>query len=293
MNKTIVSIIIAFVLGFVSNRIFSNRKNEVSEKDPIIEKCERLSEAQSNLLSISKNDYLEYLKIKDLKQKYEKADELLGKIMLLFLADMGFRAQKSEPIELPTAPQAASEVPLVNSVINEANTTVEKKSSNLTDRSAFIRSLGNEKRIVDALDAVIIENPKIEVAQGNVPNRQQIKLLEGRYVGTVSFLEAKRGSLSVVWDLNPDYSKKGLSGTFSLSIHGPGTNSESNGRGDIDNIVSLAQDRNGFLVNGCGGSCYFQLYYNNRSDQFYGNYYEYPKGTTSKAERTGIVKLTR
>lgn len=50
-------------------------------------------------------------------------------------------------------------------------------------------------------------------------------------------------------------------------------------KGDIDNIVSFAEDRDGFLVNGCGDRCYLQLYYNSRADQFYGNYYEIIKGS--------------
>ncbi len=291
MNKTLISLFIAFLIGFGSSRIFSGRLDVDKEKDAANAKCEDLTEAKSSLLSISKKDYLEYLQIKDLKQKYEKADELLGKIMLLFLADVGFRAQKSTPIEVVEAAPQTPAIAASSEVTPSA--PVEKKSTNLNDKGAVIRSMGSEKRIIDALENVIIENPKLEAAQGNVPNRQQVKLLEGRYVGTVSFLDSKRGSLSVVWDLAPDYSKKGLSGTFNLSIHGPGTNSESSGRGDIDSVVSLAQDPNGFIVNGCGGSCYMQLYYNNRSEQFYGNYYEVPKDTQSKAQRVGIVKLGR
>jgi len=293
MSKTLISILIAFALGFASHRIFSNQEESSKDKEAIA-KCESLNEAKSNLISLSQNDYLEYIKIKDLKQKYEKADELLGKIMLLFLADVGFRLQKSEPVEVAAAPVPSATAQVVVAASNaESSAPADKRPTNLTNRGASIRSLGTEKRILDALDVVIIENPKLEAAKGITPNRRQTKLLEGRYVGTVSFLDGKRASLSVVWDLNPDYSKRGLSGTFSLSIHGPGQNSESNGRGDIDSIVSLAEDPNGFLVNGCGDRCYLQLYYNSRSDQFYGNYYEAPKGTQSKAERLGIIKLSR
>lgn len=291
MNKILISLAVAFSLGFVSSRIFSGKKESDHGKETV--QCAELNEAKANLMSISQNEYLEYIKIKDLKQKYEKADELLGKIMLLFLADVGFRVQKSEPVEIAT-PASEMQAPVVaNQPMTQTPATEDKKPTNLTDRSAFIRSLGNEKRIVDALENVVIENPKLEAAKGTTPSRRQIKLLEGRYVGTVSFFDTKRGSLSVIWDLVPDYSKKGLSGTFTLSIHGPGTNSESSGRGDIDSIVSLAQDPNGVIVNGCGGSCYMQLYYNTRSEQFYGNYYEVPKGTQGKAERVGIVKLGR
>ena len=45
------------------------------------EKCTDLVDAKTNLISLSQNEYLEYTKIKDLKLKYEKADELLQVIV--------------------------------------------------------------------------------------------------------------------------------------------------------------------------------------------------------------------
>lgn len=299
MNKILTSVLVAFALGFFSNRLVSNRAAIEQKKALPADKCTELADAKTNLISLSQNEYLEYTQIKDLKQKYEKADELLGKVMLLFLADVGFRVHKNAPLEsvvtkaeaLP--PQVPAESIVKSAELIKPSLVESKNPSVLAGRSSLIKNLGAEKQILQVLDEAIIENPKIAAAQGGSPSPKQAKLLEGRYIGTVKFLDSKRENLSVIWDLTPDYSKNTLHGTFNLSIHGPGQNSESNGRGDIDNIVSLAEDRDGFLVNGCGDRCYLQLYYNSRADQFYGNYYEIIKGSQSKSARLGVVELRK
>lgn len=300
MNKTFPAILIAFASGFFINRLISNRMVLDQEKVLPNEKCTDLVDAKTNLISLSQNEYLEYTKIKDLKLKYEKADELLGKVMLLFLADVGFRLQhntppeyvvtKSEvlPLQVSTESVIKPETEAVNHTLSDSKAAIA-----LAGRSTQIKNLGTERQILQVLDEAIIENPKMEAAKGVSLSSRQARIIEGRYMGTVKFLDGKREKLSVIWDLAPDYSKNNLSGTFNLSIHGPGQNSESNGRGDIDNIVSLAEDREGFLVNGCGDRCYLQLYYNSRADQFYGNYYELLKGSQSKSARLGIVELRK
>lgn len=297
MNKILISAIVAFIVGFLSNRFF-NSQPSINSKEPTVQ-CSDLNVAKSNLISISQNEYIEYTKIKDLKQKYEKADELLGKIMLLFLADVGFKVKKDVSVEQVVAtPAAVSSSPNPTPVNNNLSETavvpsVPQNNPGLVGKSSLIKSLQTEKQIRDELNKAIIENPKMEIAKGEAPTQRQARILEGRYTGTIKFLDGKRQNLSVTWDLIPDYSKSGLSGTFNLNIHGPGTDSESSGRGNIDNIVGLAEDKDGFLVSGCGDQCYLQLYYNVPSDQFFGNYYESAKGTSSKPQRSGLVELKK
>lgn len=289
MYKFLFSTFLAFILGFFSSRHFTTPAVVIEHE------CEDLNAAKENLVAISKKDYLEYAKIKDLKQKYEKADELLGKIFLLFLADVGFKAQHNDIFVEPkmlSAEVAASKAnePIPVAVIPEKPSHTNR---NLARRSSQIRNIRNERQIRDVLDHSIIESPKVELANGNIPLRRQMKNLEGRYVGVIRFFDQKRENLDVMWELLPDYSKSGLSGTFNLNIHGPGTSSDSKGSGNIDNIISLAEDPDGFLVSGCGGSCFLQLYYNSVANQFYGNYYESTKGSPAKPERKGLVELKR
>jgi hypothetical protein len=95
MNKKILVVLGVFIAGFLSSRMMTSHAPVENSAQ-----CENLSEAKNDLISISQNEYLEYTQIKDLKQKYEKADELLGKVMLLFLADIGFKATKMSTNEM-------------------------------------------------------------------------------------------------------------------------------------------------------------------------------------------------
>lgn len=119
----------------------------------------------------------------------------------------------------------------------------------------------------------------------------QRRLLEGKYFGAVKFLDPKREGARVIWDLTPDYAKPELAGTFKLNIQGPGVDSEGVSRGTLDSIVSLAEDKDGFLITACGGNCYLQLYYNRPADQFFGNYYE--SKDSKNFSRTGYVELKK
>lgn len=238
MNKILISAIIAFVVGFFSARSFDTQISSTSKEQTA--QCSDLNAAKSNLISISQNEYFEYTKIKDLKQKYENADELLGKIMLLFLADVGFKVKQEASVEqVVSVPAAGSSSPptamLVNNNSNETAVAASLPQSHpsLIGKSSIIKSLQTEKQIRDELDKAVIENPKIEIAKGESPSQKQTRILEGRYSGTVKFFDTKRQSLNVMWELIPDYSKSDLSGTFNLNVHGPGTDSESSGRGRI------------------------------------------------------------
>ncbi|KYG64019.1 hypothetical protein AZI86_14525 [Bdellovibrio bacteriovorus] len=292
MTKILVPITIAFVVGFLSHRFLTGP--QVVSIPTVDAKCEDLSRAKSNLVALSQSEYLEYTKIKDLKEKYEKADELLGKVMLLFLADVGFKTIKSAAPELATSasPSPATTPPSVSTEKLVPEPAPSKPPINRAGRGGRIHYLNDERSIQEVLANTIIEDPKVSLAQGSALTRRQIRLLAGRYTGAVKFLDRKRGDLSVVWELSPDYSKRDFSGTFFLSIHGPGVNSDSRGRGNIDNIATLADDKEGFLVSACGDRCYLQLYYNSPSDQFYGNYYETAEGT-KKSVRSGTVELRK
>lgn len=183
MTKIIIPLSIAFAAGFFANHILG--PTSISQEPPIVDaKCEDLSHAKSDLISLSQREYLEYAQIKDLKQKYEKADELLGKVMLLFLADVGFKAVKTAPPEYSASAELPpSQAPTPRTIENLANENpvplpVPQGAETLAGRSDLIRTLSNERRIQDVLSNSIIDDPKVKAAQGGTPSRRQIRLLE-------------------------------------------------------------------------------------------------------------------
>lgn len=57
---------------------------------------EELLPLQAGWAAITEAELQEYAELKDQKSKYEKADEILSKIMVLFLADLGLRMKNRE-----------------------------------------------------------------------------------------------------------------------------------------------------------------------------------------------------
>ena len=94
----IVAVAIAFLSGY---RMGLDKK--IAEKIPGL---------GGEFAQISQRELQEYMQLKDDKAKYEKANEILGRVMMLFIADMGLRvgnpdlnildeAQSSRPPLLP------------------------------------------------------------------------------------------------------------------------------------------------------------------------------------------------
>lgn len=299
MSRTLIliALLASFAAGFATHHLIGPSPQLQQENVSSIEQCQQLDQAKTNLMQISQNEYLQYTQIKDLKEKYEKADELLGKVMLLFLADVGFRMQKSEP------PVEAACVPAPNVMattstdkfsqnsnlsVNSPSTTLSN-SELLRNKSAVVRNLNSKEKIQQFLSDNLIDNPKKEFADFNALTQQQILLLEGVYSGAINFFDTKRPPHTIFWNLFPE---KAGEGRYELRIEGDGSNNVTSGKGQFKNISTLSSDRDAFIIEACGDSCYMQLYYNAPFNQFFGSYYE-KKGNDRKFARTGLITLRK
>lgn len=301
-KMNIASLLVAFGVGVLSAKVYLSSTNTDEIAADSSSQCSSLQEAQANLLKISQSEYQHYLAIKDLKEKYEKADELLGRVMLLFLAEVGLKtkasgevslSEDSSPSNRPSGPETSSRPSIPQQNQDMIHQTAQHQPQN-TAISATIARLEKEEDILVQLKKAEITSPKIEHAQGNLPTAKQVELLAGRYSGFIRYLNPEKPDLSVTWDLNVNPTEKGLEGTFVLKISGQGVNSETSGRGTIENIVSLASDTNGFFVSSCGDRCFLQLYYSSATDRFHGSYYETTKeNPKGKPVRVGYVEMRR
>lgn len=297
MSKThiFIALLVSFAAGFVAHILIGQTSKSQQEDISSFEQCQQLDQAKTNLMQISQHEYLQYTQIKDLKEKYEKADELLGKVMLLFLADVGFRMQKTEP------PVAAACDP-IPAHVNTVNTTDKFSQESwpatqaavtatsaiaLVNKSALVRTLDSQEKIQQFLSENLIENPKKEFADYNPLTARQIQLLEGIYSGEINFFDKKKSPYTIFWNLFPE---KNGEGRYELRIEGDGTNNVTSGKGQFKNISTLSTDKNAFIIEACGDSCYMQLYYNAPFNQFFGSYYE-KKGNDRKFARTGLITL--
>ncbi len=122
---------------------------------------------------ISQRELQEYMQLKDDKAKYEKANEILGRVMMLFIADMGLRvgnpdfnildvAQSPRPPMLASPPIHAAPEPAVKepalradkapAAMKERTTgTVEKKSTAADLKPSEFDTPANEVGAINAL----------------------------------------------------------------------------------------------------------------------------------------------
>ena len=106
MNQILIPLIF-LLAGLLTGYFFQSDKTETSsleseqvqiskvEYSKLKESSKRANELNQKVQSLSKINLEEYVTLKDQREKYLKADELFGKVMLLFLADLGLHMNKS------------------------------------------------------------------------------------------------------------------------------------------------------------------------------------------------------
>lgn len=101
--KNYLVILFVFIIGLGLGVVISDSTEDQSlAKNIKIQELEsQLSQNKKNQKSInsafeniSKEDLSEYINLKTMKEKYQKADEILGKVMLLFLANVHSNVSK-------------------------------------------------------------------------------------------------------------------------------------------------------------------------------------------------------
>lgn len=83
------------------------------------------SETKSKLQKLTENELDEYLKLKSLEEKYKKADEILGKAIMIFLADLGLRISddKVEFAKKALTQLSSASDPAPDQKVSEPNTS--------------------------------------------------------------------------------------------------------------------------------------------------------------------------
>ena len=94
MIKKISILLSIFVIGILIGKYLFSKHEVVIQKETIAIKSndgKKLNSISNAFFNLSQKEILEYTKLKDAKKKYEKADEILGKVILLFLANVQMR----------------------------------------------------------------------------------------------------------------------------------------------------------------------------------------------------------
>ncbi len=279
------------VVGFVSGLFWGQRKSSHSAppaEAPVCEAapsdCAELEKFKSSLTGISPEEIRQYLKTQDADQKLRKADEILGKIMQLLVAQVGFRLQKEDlqefgkiaekPVDTQPPPAPPSTLPSRPND-NPANARIARRPI-MTVQMSNTRSEDQAIRLVAALGS----NYSERIQQANVLTSEQIQELNGSYDGTVILdknQQVQRGSLTV----NIRLRRQQITGRWSLEMVNESTKQTSRSSGSGDLTSRFSGNENEIFIETMQKT-QFQLVYFPGLDQWIGNYLEGNKGDYRK-----------
>jgi hypothetical protein len=270
----------------------------VSQSESIKEKFQRLTDQEIQ----------EYYLLKNEQEKYRKADEILGKIVLLLLQDLGVRVSESmqKAAQEPTTQRPDSQLNQENS--NQAPVVQVESSAPskvLSQASSPVNPwVQNEKKlsevsspteVAEYLNQVKIDNFEDSLKQSKsfTNTNQNLSDLTGRYKGAAQVVI--RGK-NTTWDIemNLEANMRGavLRGLSHILISENGkTFSNSKDRGEVMNLREFSGGSQATLIR-ASPSINFQTYYIKSREAMIGNIYQLNK-TTIQYEYVGTFELRR
>lgn len=258
-----------------------------AEKPVVKSSAEARDEAAQRLLQDSAN---EIARITDADERQKRAEDLLEKILKLFMVDLSLRLR-----DTPTPP-AASLMPEPTPQASAPTAGAEERAhlSGLPQTRVYekaLEHLADPDKINEVLDQLAKQDFTKAFSKTNPPNPLQAEPLFGTFTGKIELFNDR-----APWDLrlsvsvgnaaerrNPEYN-------YAIVVtKAPGHVSRSNGRGGLKGFSISSENPDMFFVE--AGDDVLQLYRSKRFDGFNGLLYEGPNKFSMKA--TGRVLLNK
>ncbi len=255
---------------------------------------------KEKLQALTDSDIADYYRLKNLEDKYTKADEILGKIMTIFLTDLGLRVSKRTEEQIHQALEK-NPLPTSNSkglVAKTENITKPigiPKDDKWTINEKPLHEISNERDIPDFLEKVKID--KIDEAlksSVSFANRTStLDALKGKFSGTS---QVKIEEKIHLWDLdlflNAEMVGGVLTGKAQIKMAENGKIfSDSSHGGDIRAFREFTLGSEAVFIN-ASPNVVFQLYYFKSMDTLSGNIYQKIRGSETFSY-IGTLRLRR
>lgn len=253
-----------------------------------IEKCEELLQFRP--------DFEAYQKLKIADERYRKADEILGKIMTVFLADLGLRMTTPVPAKADSTMHGVSDNREANQPaakpVDNTRTAEAPKTTASRDwirYEAQVKEQVSENEVKDILKKMEIKDLFAELKSAKPVSAAQFQIVAGRYIGEIIFFDDQ-----VPWNIDWDFNGRVLGdgqivGRQEISIRKNGKRF-SHTTGEINAVMSMPGSE-AILINVYGDDGYLQLYPNERLDHLYANYYQ--KKGLDQFTLKGVANLRR
>jgi hypothetical protein len=245
--------------------------------------------------SLSAEEVREYLKTQNAEEKLKKADEILAKIMKIFVAQLGLKLGQEEVQNWPALPQSTQNnqpppapIPTKREEVAEApvknSTEDEQLNRRLRNRAQSVRTAGE----IDRFAKMLGNNFSERVQDSKSISRQQLQFLNGFFEGEVR-LDQKKIIYPVMLEFAGSWVKAGyVDGKFSLKILDENQKEMSSTSGQGNLSKSLSGNENEIFIE--SGRHVLQLTYFPQIETWGGTYLESDKG---RYQRLGSVQLKR
>lgn len=300
----VTSVAAGYVIGNSNSKIISNSSEQITQDI-------RVSTPLKNKLnSVTDIDLKEYQSLKSQKEKYDKANEILQKILKIFLLDLGLRmndGNKDILLQAITAPQPN----VVTANANNTKPIIENSPDSIVTKNNIlgqVQNIGSKQWVKNESKAADISNDEdakaflksVEIKDffKNLKtlkpvSKTQFNKINGSFWGKAHVFVKNK---NVVWDVEIDITDTStdekLSADTLIKMFQDGKRfSKSTGNGHLKNIRSLNGSKLAIVVNTYGGDGFFQLYEAERMNALIGNYYH--KQSIGEFKKVGTVHLER
>lgn len=292
---------IGLILGYGAHLQFSKSKQQNFE--------EQLKESQQQTkdLKAQIQSFKSHIDELSAGSSDKTAEEILGKMMQIFLADLSLRIKAPNSATIagpppPTNPPLQPQTTHASSAKAESKQEVPPTQNTAPKRSGAlivheiekkIANSRNEQEALENLGSTRIENFFEVLSQAKPMDQKSALVLEGNFVGQTKPFDLQKRVVSVQMNVQLKGSTGNSSpqGTVQIIESKEGkVFSHSRGQGSLKSF-SMYEGSTMIAVEHNGGDSYFQLYYSSQGDFFAGNDYE--KVSASKYIPVGTIILQR
>lgn len=296
-STQIMMLVVCCVMSFISARTLYLKQQPTPDNTYQL-KYENL---QKKIQQIHDVDFEEYVQLKEQKEKYLKADEILGKIFLVFLAEAGLKLSQKNIQQLRAQGVVLPKEPEKVTLGSEAVPCTPTKSGVSGETKEDVTWLKNEKILgADKLSEEEAKSLEIKDLFSVLKKAQPMGMgvaqkINGAFDGTINF-----EGPPFVWVMQLELEVTGenssgvVEGNYKLKLSEPNKEpfSSSNGDGSQDQFLVTENSHAIFLkFKAKNKDNYLQLYVTDGNRKLVGNYYE--AVTLDQFKKVGTVSLNR
>lgn len=233
------------------------------------------SHAKVKLQELLDVEYADYQRLKTLEERYKKADEILGKVMVIFLADLQLHAKPADP--LPAMPKPVESPALLTQSTpsiqkNAVQALPPKPVPRVYDRMVNLHQVNDDRRVGELIKTKRVENLQPIWAKSEILSRFPPQL-DGCYFGHLSLDPTKPSQEPETVEITMFHRSAGVDSVSVITLRYKGGGvSRTRGRGKPNGYRVDHTDSNALLIETADDYMY-EIYYVPNLRSWAGNVY--------------------